>query len=392
LTELLSLTKKNKQARMPALFLLFVLATFILSACSSINSNNNWPALTLNDGTLYLAHGAGVTAFDVESGSQLWTYPETPQATLLFYAPPSANENQIVVGDYGVAGGFFAPGVTVTAYGLDTDGIEKWRNADVFSDRVAAGIVQNEDTVFVGTNDNFIYALNANDGTVKWSYEAGHSFYANLLLEGDTLYAASLDKSLYALDANTGNVVWEHLFAGAIMNAPALTEDAIYVSSFNHILHRLDHDSGETAWDFTTTGFLWSGPAVEGNKVLVGDLDGVLYSVSADTGTEICSLATEAGSVQAAPVVVDGTAYFVLGSLDANVEEGENAGTLLAMSTDTCTQKWAVSTQYPIFTQPVLVNDTIAIVPSNAAPSILFYNFDGSPAGASLTPRSATTE
>jgi outer membrane protein assembly factor BamB len=387
LTELLSLINKNKQARMPAFFLFFLLATFILSACSSINSNNNWPALTLDDGTLYLAYGAGVAAFDAESGTQLWTYPETPQGTLLFYAPPAAGENQVVIGDYGVAGGFFAPGVTVSVYGLDKNGNEQWRNADVLSDRVAAGIVQNEDTVFVGTNDNFVYAMDANNGNIKWSFEAGHSFYANLILEGDTLFAASLDKSLYALNADTGDVEWEHPFAGAIMNSPALAEDAIYVSSFNHILHRLDRASGETAWDFTTTGFLWAGPTLSGDKVLVGDLDGVLYSVSTETGEEVCSLATEAGSVQAAPIVVDGMAYFVLGALDA--EEGQNAGTLLAMDTETCTQQWSINTLYPIFSKPVLVNDSIAIVPSDPLPSILFYNFDGSPAGASLTPRSA---
>ena len=59
-------------------------------------------------------------------------------------------------------------------------------------------------TLYIGSEDKNVYALNTADGTKKWSYATGNEVYSSPTLSSDetTLYIGSYDKNVYAL--NTG--------------------------------------------------------------------------------------------------------------------------------------------------------------------------------------------
>jgi outer membrane protein assembly factor BamB len=54
-----------------------------------------------------------------------------------------------------------------------------------------------------------VYAINANDGTLKWESLDGLGFTRGPEVANGKLYIAADDGNLYALDANNGNVLWK---------------------------------------------------------------------------------------------------------------------------------------------------------------------------------------
>ena len=67
---------------------------------------------------------------------------------------------------------------------------------------------KNWDTVYVGSNDDNVYALNAANGDLVWSYttQGNVRAAAAVALNGSVVYVGGDDANLYALDAAVGKV------------------------------------------------------------------------------------------------------------------------------------------------------------------------------------------
>ena len=100
--------------------LLIFLAAFFLTGCATAD-NTNWPGLSTDGDTVYVAAGSQVLAYDAATQQLQWAFPEEA-GTVQFYADPSVANGRLVIGDYGVPGGFFNPSITVTLYGVDVSG------------------------------------------------------------------------------------------------------------------------------------------------------------------------------------------------------------------------------------------------------------------------------
>ena len=53
--------------------------------------------------------------------------------------------------------------------------------------------------VYVGSDDWFIYALDASTGGLLWSYKTGGNVHSAPTVVGDVVYFGSWDDSIYAL-------------------------------------------------------------------------------------------------------------------------------------------------------------------------------------------------
>jgi outer membrane protein assembly factor BamB len=386
--ELPPLELKQQSMLHPARLLLLVLLTVFMVGCTELTSSQNWPGLSVEGETVYLAYGGGVAAFDAVEGRQLWQFPQEANPTLFFYAPPSISDEQIVIGDYGASSGMFSPGVRVSIYALDKEGRELWSDDTFAADRIIASPLQTDDAIYVATNDNYVFAVDPDTRQELWRFETGHSVYGQPLLDGEVLYVVSLDKRVYALNASNGEVIWQTELAGSIMNQPALVGDHLFVSSFDHLLHRLNKSDGAEEWSFETDDWLWAGPNVVDGVVYIGDLGGNLYALDAETSDQIWLVEMpEAGSVQAAPVVVNDIVYFVLGQIDPDNED-QDAGTIVALFIEDGSEVWRETTRMPVFTQPVVVGDALAVAPSAPEDPVIFlYNLEtGSQQGTPLRP------
>jgi len=149
----------------------------------------------------------------------------------------------------------------LVAYGHDHN--TKWTQA---GDAGGEPVLGSDGTIYVGGNGVFT-AVNP-DGTGKWSFSLqGHMIASPAIATDGTVYFGSEDSNLYALDSN-GRVKWKFATAGPIKSTPALAKNGtVYLGGADHNLYAIGSD-GKLKWKFATGGQVFS-PAI-------GD-DGTIY-------------------------------------------------------------------------------------------------------------------
>ncbi|MFN2136889.1 MAG: PQQ-binding-like beta-propeller repeat protein [Candidatus Promineifilaceae bacterium] len=362
------------------IFLLLILSALLLSACGSRVASVNWPGLSTDGEKLYLANGPTVSVYNADDQTLAWQYPTPEEANgrVSFYAAPSVQDNRVVFGDYGAAGGILSPKVTVSVYArenIDNGGTPPetpgWTASEVAFDKIVAPPLQVGDVVYVGTADNLVLALNATNGELIWQFEAGHSIWGQPAYKGGKLYVASLDRSLHALDAQTGEELWETEFEGAIASRPVLNESLVYIGEFGSQVHAVDAETGSIVWSAPAENWVWGAPAYDGGAVYYADIDGNVYAVDAQTG-ESRWQAQAAGAVQTSPLVVDGVVY--VASEGESSEDQVSAGELSAFNASNGERLWRQVTPAPLFTAPVNVENAVVVAMQSESAVLSAYD------------------
>ena len=355
--------------RRPAFWLLMVaVGVLSLSACGGRIANTNWAGLSTDGSWVYLAFGPRVLAYNPDTQAQSWIFP-AENGAVQFYSAPSAEGDQVVFGDYGRAGGFFTPRVTVSVYAVENvesgSPRELWTNSESATDKIVAPPLQVGDQLFVGTSDNHVLALNATDGSEQWDYETGHAIWGQPAFRDGRLYVNSMDRSVYALNATTGELIWQTPLGGALPSGPILGDDLIYVSSFDGNVHALDMESGDERWSAPAADWVWGAPALENGAIYYSDIQGNVYAADAETGEQMWTQSTGV-RVQSTPVVVGDMLYI------ASQTDGETpAGSLTAYSLTDGTMKWTQPTAVPLLATPVVVGDDTIVVGLQNADALL---------------------
>ncbi len=137
------------------------------------------------------------------------------------------------------------------------------------------------------------------------------------VVEG-TVYVGSGDQGVYALDARTGAQRWRFATGDVVHASPAVVNGVVYVGSWDRNLYAIDASTGRERWRHTTGGDtviynqvgLASSPAVIDGMVLVGGRDGRFHAVDANTGAERWFHDNRGGWTIGSPAVRDGVVYF----------------------------------------------------------------------------------
>jgi outer membrane protein assembly factor BamB len=102
---------------------------------------------------------------------------------------------------------------------------------------------------------------------------------------GRTVYMASNDQHLYALDAATGAVRWKHLIGSYADSSPAVANGTVYIGSWlREKVYALDAATGAVRWSQPVGSKVDSSPVVAGGTVYVGSDDHKVYAISAASG------------------------------------------------------------------------------------------------------------
>lgn len=374
--------------------ILLVFASLTLIACGRRGSNDNWPGLSADDQFVYVSYGPGIVAYDVTEEREAWQY-SPPESTAPIFAPPSVQDDRIVVGDFGASQGFLSPGNTFTLYGLtiaDQKAIsENWANPELVKDRYVGEALQVGDVVYVPTSDFAVLAVEVESGDLLWRFETdeGAVWGQPVFYEG-TLYITSLDRHAYALDAETGDLIWSSEVDGAVSAKATINPEAnlLYVPSFDNQLHALNLDDGKEEWSADATDWIWNAPAFNENVLYYADSSGDVFAIDATSGDTIWQtgihgmnvvegvvLATPAeikGAVQASPVYANEKIYIV----SVGNEETEE-GLIVALSAETGEEIWQQTTPVPLFATPVVVGDVIVVGLQGADGELLIgYNLE----------------
>ena len=137
-------------------------------------------------------------------------------------------------------------------------------------------------TVFVGSSDKKLYALNP-DGSLKWSYTTGGGVYSSSPDIGadGTVFVGSDNDKLYALNPD-GSLKWSYTTGSDVSSSPAIGADGtVFVGSFDGKLYALNPD-GSLKWSYTNSVYAFSSSPSIGidGTVFVGLGDGKLYAIA----------------------------------------------------------------------------------------------------------------
>ena len=204
-----------------------------------------------------------------------------------------------------------------------------WRfetgSRSISSPEVAGGVI------YIGSNDSYVYALDAVTGEQRWRFQTGHWVSSPTVVEG-VVYVGSGDSYVYALDAVTGAQRWRFQTGAGVESHPAVVEGVVYIGSNDSYLYALDGATGEQHWRFQTGDEVTSSPAVLGGVVYIGSGDSYVYALEAATGAQRWRFQT-GDEVASSPAVVEGV-----------VSIGSRDNYVYALDAATGAQRWRFQT------------------------------------------------
>jgi outer membrane protein assembly factor BamB len=179
--------------------------------------------------------------------------------------------------------------------------------------------------------------------TLRWSYRAKDAVGSSAAIADGTVYVGSMDGLLHAIDVATGKERWQYQAAGPIEeSSPAVSGGLVFVGDVSGVVHAVDAQTGRRRWTFKTDAEVRSSPNPVGDKVYIGSYDQNLYCLLAATGAVVWKFPTD-GPVHGTPAFDGGVIYIsgcdeYLRAIDATtgrqrfaVSLGSNAGASAAV-------------------------------------------------------------
>jgi outer membrane protein assembly factor BamB len=127
------------------------------------------------------------------------------------------------------------------------------------------------DRVYAPLEDGRVVALNVATGEPQWERKLGGPANDMLALD-DRVYVGSDDNFLYCLEAPKGVVAWRWRTGGDVIGLPVIDEHRVYFVSRDNVLRGLDRHSGSQRWKRALTGRPTRGPVRVGDVLLVSGL------------------------------------------------------------------------------------------------------------------------
>ncbi len=213
-----------------------------------------------------------------------------------------------------------------TLYSLNLQGDENWRQALAVDsierrafdyDYYSAAPLIVDDRIYFGNGSGKMYCINAEDGSIIWSYQTNGPIRTKAALLEDQLIFGSFDGSIYSLD-QIGNLNWKYevgypLVGGVtvvndlailgsrsqellaidkhgavrwsnyfwyswVESTPVLHNDTLYIgSSDSQKISSINPKNGELIWEFDTGGCPWPTPFVTDDYVIISALGNDAY-------------------------------------------------------------------------------------------------------------------
>src|SRR5258708_2523122 len=83
---------------------------------------------------------------------------------------------------------------------------------------------------------------------VSWTFKTNGAVISSPAVTGGTVYVGSSDGNLYAIDRETGKQKWKFRTQGPISSSPAVANGTVYFLSYDGVFYALSADSGTARW------------------------------------------------------------------------------------------------------------------------------------------------
>jgi len=205
-----------------------------------------------------------------------------------------------------------------------------------------AGGVVSGDTLFVGSMEGQLVAMDITDGSfqgdpitlIAQAQSGGFgclptagstavAVYGSPVINDDLIYVGGYDGKVRAflfeeemLRSEPRWISRQGDIGGSIIGGLAIADGRVYFGASDGLIYALDAVDGHKLWEHQTEGKVWSSPAVENSTIYIGSFDRKLYALNASDGSEKWVFETE-GTIVSTPAIADGKVY--IGSFDRHV-------------------------------------------------------------------------
>jgi outer membrane protein assembly factor BamB len=164
--------------------------------------------------------------------------------------------------------------------------------------------------VYVGCEDEYLYALSLADGSVKWKYKTGGAVRIGVSVNGDAVYVGDDDGKFHCVDAKTGAKRWMFDTDADITSAANFDGHRVLFGCGDQMLYCFDKDKGgKPLWTFKVPGGpVMGSPAIINNRTFVAGCDSALHVIDTTNGNEIKSVELD-GQVGATPALIGNFLY-----------------------------------------------------------------------------------
>jgi eukaryotic-like serine/threonine-protein kinase len=304
------------------------------------------------DGTAYFgSNDHYVYAVNLGDGTQRWKFKTNGRVT----SSPAVFQGRVYVGSYD--GNIYAIDAKsgVQSWKFTTEGEHRFTAKHLHGAEPAAESMPDPfdfylssptvvgGTVYVGSGDGNIYAIDAASGAQRWKFATGNVVHASPAVANDTVYIGSWDSYFYALNAKTGQQRWrfktgeDHIMSNqvGIQSSAVIADGMVYFGCRDSNLYALDAATGEKRWVFSNKGsWVISTPIVQAGTLYFATSDtGLFHAVDAKTGSLNYSLNFHHWPMFSSPAIAGTTLYI-----------GSHAGTLIAIDLNKHATAWTFST------------------------------------------------
>ncbi|MFA7390360.1 MAG: PQQ-binding-like beta-propeller repeat protein [Proteiniphilum sp.] len=179
--------------------------------------------------------------------------------------------------------------------------------------------------VIFNSTDGLVYSISTRNAEIQWQFRTGGEkeldlwdyYLSSPALSGDKLFVGSGDGNVYALDSNSGRLAWKFETGGIVHATPIIHNKKVYVGSFDGYFYALNSDNGELVWKFRTVGDTYfpkgeiqKGATIHHNAVIFGSRDYNIYALDVESGRGLWNMKEKGSWIIATPLVVEKTVFF----------------------------------------------------------------------------------
>ncbi|MGN6390933.1 MAG: outer membrane protein assembly factor BamB family protein [Gemmatimonadales bacterium] len=213
--------------------------------------------------------------------------------------------------------------------------------------RFTGRLVVSGETIYGGSVDRKVYALNLANGEQLWSSRLGGLIAGGVLVAGDTVLAASSrpEGRVYALEARTGRRIWRTTI-GPVTAPLALVDSVVVAETQRGDIVGLDRRTGAVRWRRRLGPARV--PAVPGDSgtLIVATVDS-LFRLSVRDGRVVGRMRSPGAVVSP---WIESRGLLVAGTTDSLVA---------AVDRDSLRVRWQVRLDAPVLGSPAAAGDTL---------------------------------
>jgi len=225
-------------------------------------------------------------------------------------------------------------------------------------DKVSSSPVIAGDSLYIGSDDKHIYAININDGKEKWKFKTGSWVSTTPAFYNNKLYIGSRDGKIYCLNAFNGKKEWEYYREESIFFNPSIEKGNLLIGAslyktgnYEEILLNLDPETGEEKWNFRTDSSLYAAPFIFNNIVYLGSEGGNIYALNMENGKEIWKFEI-GGRVYSSPVIFEDILYVTCEGVFKN-------GIIHLLNADDGRHIWEIAFEKPFRSSVYVAEDMV---------------------------------